>query len=176
MTMRELDRGELLDRLPEYVLGTLSADDRRAVDNALANDAEMTRELDVIRAAHGVLTSSASAANVDGILAAIKQPAPARKVSATRWRVASAVATLAVSGASLAIVQNAYRGYSDPPTIVGESASVANQQVSVSFGYDLSELSSEDLEKLVNDLKKSGGIPSAEPKTTGVTLEGEGIQ
>jgi hypothetical protein len=73
-------------------------------------------------------------------------------------------------------VQRSYRGYSDPPTVVGESASVANQQVSVSFGYDLSELSSEDLEKLVNDLKKSGGVPSAEPKTTGVTLDIEGIQ
>jgi hypothetical protein len=114
--------------------------------------------------------------NVDGILAAVKKPVPVNRIRAARWRIAAAVATIAVGGASLAIVQKSYQGYSDPPTIVGESASVANDQVSVSFGYDLSELSAEDLEKLVNDLKKSGGVPSAEPRTTGVTLDIEGTQ
>jgi anti-sigma factor RsiW len=176
MMMRELDRGELLDRLPEYVRGTLSADERRAVDVALAKDPDMVRELDVIRASHAALTSRASTVNVEGILAAIKQPAPVRKLTVARWRIAAAVATLAVGGASLAVLQQTFRGYTEPPTIVGESASVANTELSISFGYDLSELTSEDLEKLVNELKQSGGIPSAEPTSTGVTLASEGIQ
>jgi anti-sigma-K factor RskA len=174
MMMRELDRGELLDRLPEYVRGTLPADERRAVDAALANDPEMVRELDVIRLAHSMLTSRAVPVNVDGIVAAIRQPAPVRRLTAARWRVAAAVAMLAVGGTSLAVIRD-FRENREPPTIVGETASVSDD-LSVSFGFDLSELSSEDLENLVNELRSSGGVPSAEPKATRVTLDSEGVQ
>ena len=93
-----------------------------------------------------------------------------------RWRIAAAVATLAVGGASLAALQQTFRGFQDPITIVGETASVANEALSVSFGYDLSDLSAEDLDQLVNELKQSGGVPSAEPKSAGVTLISEEIQ
>ena len=82
---------------------------------------------------------------------------------------------MSVGGASLAVVQQ-FRGTPDSLTIVGETASVASEDVSVSFGYDLSELSSEDLDKLVKELKQSGGVPSAEPKAAGVTLVSEGVQ
>lgn len=174
--MRELDRGEMLDRLPEYVLGTLPEDERRAIDAALATDQEMVRELQVIQSARASLIATTPAVNVDRIVAGIKRPAPVRRTNFSRWRIAAAVATLAVGGASLSVVQNIYRGNPEPPTIVGETASVADEKLSVSFGYDLSDLSADDLEELVKDLKSSGGVPSAEPKSTVITTASEGLQ
>ena len=44
-------------------------------------------------------------------------------------------------------------------TIVGETASVTPQNLSVSFGYDLSDISADDIDALVKDLKSSGGDP-----------------
>lgn len=176
MMMRELDRGELLDRLPDYVHGTLPADERAAVEAALARDSGMVSELELIRTARTVLASGTPSVNVDGVLAALRHPAPARNVRFSRWRIAAAVATLAVGGASLAIVQQGFRDAQDPPTVVGETASVSSADVSVSFGYDLSELSPEDLEKLLDELKASAGVPGAEPAPAGVTLVSEEIQ
>jgi anti-sigma factor RsiW len=176
MTMREMNRGELLDRLPDFVHGTLPADERRAVEAALASDPEMRRELEIIRAAHGALASQAAPVNVDGVMSALGRPAPVRQTAFARWRVAAAVATLAVGGASLGLLQQ-YRATGDePPTIVGESASVATTEVAATFGYDVSDLSAEDLEQLLQELKQSGGIPSAEPKAATVSLGTEGIQ
>jgi hypothetical protein len=54
--------------------------------------------------------------------------------------------------------------------VVGESTHVAVVEgLAVSFGYDLSELGSEELEYLMEELQKSGGVPSTEPRSTVIT-------
>jgi anti-sigma factor RsiW len=181
--MPELNRGEVLDRLPDYVHGTLSADETRVVESALATDPAMRRELDLIRAAREALGTSGARVDVDRVVAALRnrpvdQPVETTAVSSrsVRWRIAAAVATIAIGGASLAVVQRTYRGYQDPPTIVGETAAVANEVLSISFGNDLSTLTSEDLDSLIVELKQSGGLPSAEPKSATVTMASEEIQ
>ena len=167
---RELDRGEVQDRLPDLVHGTLPADERAAVERAVALDSGLARELAAIRAAHRALTPSTPAMDTARIAAAIAPAgAPRRGMRVAGWRIAAAIATLAVGGASLAIVRNSLgTNPSDDLTIHGSDTMLvaSTAPLAVSFGYDLSSLSAEELEKLFADLERSGGIPSTEPKTT----------
>jgi anti-sigma-K factor RskA len=177
---RELDRGQVQDRLPDLVHGTLSATEREVVERAVAADPELARELETIRAAHYALNVGVRAANTDGIVAAIGQPMRARRgLGVARWRIAAAIATIVIGGSSLAIVKNVFRGDSaDPLTIVGsESTLVASADPrGISFGYDLSSLGADELEALLAELEKSGGLPSTQPKTTVVVPPVEAAQ
>lgn len=172
---RELDRGEVQDRLPDYVLGTLPADERLAVERAVAADSELARELAAVRAVRAALAVRARPVNVDAIVAAVQRPAARRAGGVRRWRIAAAIATIAIGGAALAVVQRALRDGASPSAISGETTLVATGGAGeLSFGYDLSGLNQQDLDQLIADLQKSGGLPSAEPRSSVVmpTVQG----
>jgi anti-sigma-K factor RskA len=173
MMMRKLDRGELLDRLPDFVHGTLPEDERVALEAALASDPSMARELDVVRRVHAALSArEVPRVDTDRVIAAIRRPAPmtarARAFGGVaRWRVAAAIATLAVGGASLAVVKQQLGGTDrgTPYTVFGETTQVASAEpLSINFGYGLSDLAAEDLEKVMSELEKFDGLPAAEPQ------------
>ena len=174
---RELDRGELQDRLPDLVHGTLPEAERAVVEAAVAADPELASELEAIRAARAALTPRVTAIDASRVVAAIRRPAPQRRFAgAARWRIAAAIGWLVVGGASLTVVQRTFRSGPADSLVVrgGESTAVAqNRALSVSFGYDLSELSAADVERLIADLEKSGGVPSAEPRKSVVAPPGE---
>lgn len=173
---RELDRGELQDRLPDLVHGTLSDAERRVVEAAASADPELASELEAIRVARAALTPRVAAIDTDRVMAAIRRPAPKRGFAGVaRWRIAAAIGWLVVGGASLTVVQRTFHsGPADSLVVYGESTAVARgRALSVSFGYDLSELSAVDLERLIADLEKSGGVPSTEPRKSVVAPPGE---
>ena len=177
--MRKLDRADMQDRLPEYVHGTLPADERAQIDTALARDAELARELDVVRAVSDAFAGATPHVDVDRIVAALpaagtlaRTPARSR---ASLFRIAAAIATLAVGGASLAVVQQTIRGdVTDSLVVRGESVSApVGEELAMSFGYDLSALDDDDLEQLLADLERSGGLPPAEPRRSTAAESGQ---
>lgn len=177
---RKLDRGELQDRLPDYVHGTLPEAERAQVEAQLAADEDFARDFDVVRAAHSALRSRGSEIDVSRVVAALPRARRAGGLArATRLRLAAAIATIAVGGASLAVVQQSVNGnLPDSLVVRGETAAVkADAGLSVSFGYDLSSLDDADLDALLADLEQAAGLPPAEPRTTaaGQVLE-EGIE
>lgn len=161
------DRGDVQDRLPDLAHGRLPEAERAAVERAVAADPELARELHAVREAQRALTGRAVPIDVDRVADAVKQPAR-RGLGVARWRIAAAIATIAVGGASLAIVQNTWRGDGFGPVIIsGESTGVAtNEPHAISLGFDLSSLSAEQLEQLLAELERTGGLPSVEPRTT----------
>ena len=166
---REFDRGELQDRLPEYVHGTLPADERVQVEAQLAADPELARELDVVSAARTALMRRGVAVDVSRVVGALPRPRRSGGFTrAARLRIAAAIATIAVGGASLAVVQRSVNGdMADSLIVRGETAAVtAETGLSVSFGYDLSSLDESDLDALLAELEQAAGLPPAEPRST----------
>ena len=172
---RELDRGELQDRLPDLVHGTLPEAERVVVEAAVAADPELASELEAVRLSRSALTPRVAAIDTDRVMAAVRRPAPKRFAGVARWRIAAAIGWLLIGGASLTVVQRTFNsGAADSLAVARESTTVAGaRSLAVSFGYDLSELSAADMDKLIADLEKSGGVPSAEPHKTVVVPPGE---
>ena len=171
--MRELDRGEIQDRLPDYVHGTLPENERRAVEAALAADSGLARDLVVVRTAREALTPRAVPIDADQVVAAIRRPARTRGlVNVGRWRIAAAIATLAIGGASLAVVQKTFHGYGpDSLTVLSESSQVASAEpLAITFGYGLSDLGAADLERVMAELEKAEALPAVEPQVRRVIV------
>ncbi len=167
MKMRELDRGEIQDRLPDHVNDTLPDAERRAVDAAVARDPDLERELGLVRAAREALLAHAVPIDVDRVVAAIRRPGPARRsANFGRWRIAAAIATLAIGGASLAVVQRSFHGFGpDSLAVTDERARVASAEpLAVSFGYGLSELGADEVDKVMAELEKTEALPAVEPQ------------
>jgi anti-sigma factor RsiW len=173
----KLERAELQDRLPDYVQGTLAAGERAQIEAALATDAELASELELVRAVRGALAWQAAPIDADAIVAALPHPVAPRTglTRLARLRVAAAIATIAVGGASLAVVQHSIRGdTADSLVVRGETTlAVTGPGLAVSFGYDLSMLDEADLEELLADLEHSAGLPPAEPRRTTTTQESQ---
>ena len=165
---RELDRGELQDRLPDLVHGTLPEAERIMVEAAVAAYPELASELEAVRLSRKALTPRVAAINAERVMAAIRRPLPKRFAGVVRWRIAATIGWLLVGGASLTVVQRSlHNGAADSLTVATTIPTVAGAPgLSASFGYDLSELPAADMDKLIADLEKSGGVPSAEPHKT----------
>lgn len=175
---RKLDQGELKDRLPDFIHGTLPADERAEVEAAIVADPELARELGAVRASCLALMPRSAQIDTDRIVAAVNRRKPARGLFASaNWRIA-AIVMLAVGMGSIALVQKSFRtGVGDPSPVTSESAQVASgQKLSISFGYDLSDMPAADFERLVTQLEKSGGVPSVEPRTTTIVPPGDDSQ
>ncbi|HKS05275.1 MAG TPA: hypothetical protein VJR92_03090 [Gemmatimonadaceae bacterium] len=157
------DRGDVQDRLPDLVHGRLSDDERAAVERAVAADPELARELRAVHEAQRALTGRAAAVDVSRIAAAVRRPARSG-LGVARWRIAAAIATIAVGGASLAVVQQTR--FDTPADSLAVIGAPANEPHAVSLGFDLSSLSAEQLEQLLAELERTGGLPSVEPRTT----------
>ena len=173
--MRKLERADMQDLLPDYVHGTLSAEERAQIDAALAHDPDLARELHVVRAVRGAFAGALPRIDVGRIVAALPASRRPERSRASMFRIAAAIATLAVGGASLAVVQQTMRGdVTDSLVIRGESVTATvGEELAMSFGYDLSALDDDDLAALLADLEKSGGLPPAEPRRGTVSDDGQ---
>lgn len=174
MEMHRLERDDVKDLLPDYVLGTLSAADRQAVEAAVRGDAELERDLAAVRAARASLRHAPVALDAGRIADAVVKaaPQPARRARLATWRVAAAIATLAVGGGSLAVLQRTIAGERGGSlAVVGESLVVAAVDApAITLGYGLSELSEEELEQVFAELEKFDGLPAAEPQGRGTIV------
>ena len=103
----------------------------------------------------------------DAIVAAIPPYRAQPVFRASRWRIAAALATIAIGGTSLVVVQQAVRGDAGgQDAIVAETARVvadATDDLVITFGQGLTELSDDDVDALLTGLSDFDGLPSTEP-------------
>ena len=166
MTER-MEHGELRDRLVDLVHGTGDAVAHTAWSDAVAADAELADDLAFLHAARAALTPAPRPVNVDAIVAAIPPYRAQPVFRASRWRIAAALATIAIGGTSLVVVQQAVRGDAGgQDAIVAETAMVvadATDDLVITFGQGLTELSDDDVDALLTGLSDFDGLPSTEP-------------
>jgi|SRR5579862_5212831 len=175
--MRDCQNEKIKDRLPDYAIGRLDAG---IVDAGIASDVEAhlaacpscAAELAVLRAAHNAFP--APKVDIARIVAALPKP-PSQvielkpriaKRTFTSWRIAATIATIAVGGVSVAMLQNLLNDNRPPRThlVSPKPAESAPENSGLSVGGNLSDLSEQEMQTLLGKLDEMDAVPSAEPQ------------
>ena len=202
--MTDCPNAEIRDRLPDLLHERLDASTRAVVMAHVAACAECRAELALLREASLALSASVRSVNVDAIareVVARTAPTvarPLRRRTWVDWRLAAAVAFVALGGASfVALREGAVRQQQPivvttdsaaiPPVVVtpqtGATTTVASRPVlpqpakvvaqnaeGLSAGGGVSDLSDADLKALLNDLEKMDAVPLIEPEPVTVRV------
>jgi len=185
--MIDCPNGEMRDRLPDFVHGQLTGAARAEVATHVAGCSACAAELVLLRELRETLRQGPRV-DVARIVAAL--PAAGRSAAATRgagrpdwsrfnWRVAAAVAALAVGGGSVAVwnqmtrasnpsVETRVAGPRTPSGsgvagVAGDSGVQRVAAANLSIDADLVEASAAELEALLRDLESFDGLPAGEP-------------
>ncbi len=169
--MRECQDETVKDMLPELAAGRLSPADAARVTAHVDACPACAAELAVVRAAHAAFP--APAVDIARIVAALPTPpakviefAPRmRKRRFTSWRIAATIATIAVSGVSIGVLQGVLRD-NKPPAVkrVVLKASDAAEASGLTVGGSLNDLSEKEMQTLLDKLDELDAVPSAEPQ------------
>jgi|HubBroStandDraft_6_1064221.scaffolds.fasta_scaffold53938_2 anti-sigma factor RsiW len=169
--MRECQDETVKDMLPELAADRLSPADAARVTAHVDACPACAAELAVVRAAHAAFT--APAVDIARIVAALPMP-PAkviefaphmRKRRFTSWRIAATIATIAVSGVSIGVLQGVLRD-NKPPAVkrVVLKTSDAAEASGLTVGGSLNDLSEKEMQTLLDKLDELDAVPSAEPQ------------
>jgi anti-sigma factor RsiW len=203
--MTDCPNAEMRDRLPDLLHERLDASIRAAVMAHVESCAECHAELALLREARVALSSGARPVDTAAIARAVVARVPVPSVSAARrrtridWRIAAAVAFIAVGGASFvalrAIRQPALvtppaetavasalpdvgappvgsttHVIEQPPAHHASPTATVAQNAELSAAGGMSDLSDGDLKALLNDLEKMDAEPLIEPEPVNVRL------
>lgn len=203
--MIDCPNAEMRDRLPDLLHERLDVSTRAAVMAHVENCAACSAELVLLREARVALSSGVRSVDAAAIARAVVARVPVPALSTTRrrtwvdWRIAAAVAFVAVGGASF-VALRAVRQQSTiapktettlavtPPVVVAppvgattsagappvrhqtpESVTVA-QRAELSAAGGMSDLSDSELKALLNDLEKMDAVPPIEPEPVNVRV------
>ena len=130
--MTDCPEGDIRDLLPDYVHDRLNAAERADVAQHVASCALCAAEVELLAAAQRALNATTPRVDTARIVAAL--PAPPRAVQrptivregaaramrrparfVTSWRMAAAIATIAIGGISLTVIRGITGGSSQPP-------------------------------------------------------------
>ncbi|HZS58797.1 MAG TPA: zf-HC2 domain-containing protein [Gemmatimonadaceae bacterium] len=176
--MRDCQNENLRDLLPEYAIGRLDPVLTSEIEAHLAACPSCATELAVVRAAHNAFR--APKVDIAKIIGALPQP-PSRDSRVieltpriekrarrfTSWRIAATIATIAVGGVSVAMLQSIL---SDKPPHQhqipqkGKPAEAASEASGLSVGGNLNDLSDQEMQTLLDKLDEMDAVPSAEPQ------------
>jgi anti-sigma factor RsiW len=171
--MIDCPNGEIRDRLPDFLHDQLDARARHAVAAHVAGCAACAAELALLREVRATLRSTPTV-DTARIVAALRSEARAdRGARSAReswrrldWRIAAAIAVLAVGGGSAAVLSGRLR----EPEAAGVRAveqPVRVQEVAaadLSIDADLGEASLVELRELLDDLESFDGLPAGDPE------------
>jgi anti-sigma factor RsiW len=169
--MRECQDERTRDLLPEYAAGRLDAAVASEVAAHLAACASCAAELAVVRAAH--IAFPAPRIDVAKIVAALPKPviplAPRIEKRSKRvisWRIAATIATIAVGGVSVAMLQSLLTDNKPPHVrqVSQKPAEAAPEASGLSVGGNLNDLSEQEMQTLLDKLDEMDAVPSAEPQ------------
>ncbi|HTA75377.1 MAG TPA: zf-HC2 domain-containing protein [Gemmatimonadaceae bacterium] len=172
--MRECQE-EIKDLFPDHVTGRLSPSDAARVTAHVEACPTCAAELAVVRAAHAAFTSfTAPAVDIARIVAALPTP-PSKVIELkpliqrrsrrfTSWRIAATIATIAVSGVSIGVLQGVLRD--KPPAVkrVVLKPADAAEASGLTVGGNLNDLSEKEMQTLLDKLDELDAVPSAEPQ------------
>jgi anti-sigma factor RsiW len=176
--MRDCVDENIKDLLPDLVAGRLDGAERERVSAHVNACASCAAEVVVLRSASRVL-SAAPSIDIARIVNALPAP-PAQVVSLdarreqrrprrVNWRVAATIATIAVSGVSVALLQSIVRDGHKPPVAAHQKAAVskvtdADQSGLAVGGSNLNDLTESQMQALLDKLDEMDAVPSAEPQ------------
>ena len=128
--MIDCPNGDVRDLRPDYLHDRLDSSVRASVERHLAECAACRDELALLRDLRGTLRR-APRIDVAAVAAAIPayQP-PARKSSARSWRIAAAIAAIAVGGTSIALVHR----MTQPAQVAQRPAAAPTREVPAVIG------------------------------------------
>jgi anti-sigma factor RsiW len=171
--MRDCLDDTMKDRLPELAAGRLAEPERARVAAHVETCASCAAELAIIRAAERAMTAGTPAVDVSRIVRALptpvvplaaRRPPQRRRVS---WRIAATIATIAVCGVSIGVVQGILRdnGPKKPRHAIAVAKSVDQSEASgLSVGGNINDLSASQMQALLDKLDQMDAVPSAEPQ------------
>jgi anti-sigma factor RsiW len=170
--MRDCQDDKLNDLLPEYVAGHLAPLDAASVAAHVEACPSCAAELAVVRAARAAFT--APPVDIARIVSALPSPpsqviplvarVEKRSRRFTSWRIAATIATIAVSGVSIAVIQGILRD-DKPPHVQRPVVKLdANEASGLSVGGNLNDLSEKEMQALLDKLDEMDAVPSAEPQ------------
>jgi anti-sigma factor RsiW len=182
--MTDCPNGEIRDQLPDYVHGRLDAGERARVAAHVATCAACAAEVALLETTRRLQTAAAPRIDTARIARALPSPPVrvARRRASSRlasWRIAAAIATVAIGGASIAVI----RGITTPagdrmpsaqPVAVVAPAEPTESSVALPDAGHLSDLSDDDVESLLNDIEHFDGVPDADPQPAVPTLHSGG--
>jgi predicted anti-sigma-YlaC factor YlaD len=170
--MTDCSNIDIREQLPDYVSGMLSRVDVERVEHHLSSCTDCSEELAILREVFA-LRPAAIAVDVNAIVAALPRPRKARRNSWQQWRIAAALATVAIGGLSWQVARSGVAGIDEgqvPDSITialndtgksGDNALLGGE-VAVSFG-DLGNYSDAEVEQILDRLEKWDGATSPEP-------------
>jgi len=200
--MNDCQNAVIRDQLPDLLHDRLDASSRSAVQSHVASCTDCRRELELLRGVHGILlarTPHVDTAWVVGALPRAPQRA-ARPLPHWRawsdWRIAAAVAVLAVGGGSMAVLHRTSATPSTTPVVAGApqtpaggigagrsiTPSAAAVPVStVATGGEsgsgltmtgrLEDLSDDQLQALLDQVGNLQALPVTEPDPVAIQVE-----
>jgi anti-sigma factor RsiW len=168
--MRDCQDERIKDLLPEYVAGRMDSTLIAQVEAHVAACPSCAAELAVVRAAHAAFP--APQVDIARIVQALPKPvislaprAAKRTRRFTSWRIAATIATIAVSGVSIAVLQSMLSDDKPPKaSIVRHVVENANEASGLSVGGNLNDLSEKEMQTLLDKLDELDAVPSAEPQ------------
>ena len=189
--MTDCPNGLMRDLLPEYALGVLAEEDAARVAAHVAECDACRAELALLARARASFALAAPRVDVAAIVSALPSPSPSRARGATApswvrrhaWQYAMAAGLLlAVGGgivwrgaphatrAPLADTTLA-RGATAPESTAPAAAAVDD---GITFGGGLSDLSLDDLQKLMGQMDSVRTLPSRDPESVTIVIANEG--
>jgi anti-sigma factor RsiW len=188
--MHDIDRDAMRDRLPDLLHGQLPEVEATALERAVLADAELSRELAVLRRVEAAL-HRAPAVDIAAIVRALPAaPSPVvaapidelavRRAAKRPWistRFARAAAVLVVVGGGTMVSVWGGRDGSNVagvPPIAVESIAAGSGAMQLGLGTSTDELSVEQLRALEADIRSLDGLPSDESDAGHDLFDGEG--
>ncbi len=175
--MRDCLDDRIKDLLPELVAGRLAEPERARVAAHVETCASCAAEVAVIRAAERALTAATPPVDVARIVRALPTPVvplTSRREPARRrvsWRIAATIATIAVCGVSIGVIQGIVRDNGPKPkarqhqVAAAPAKSVDQGEASgLSVGGNLNDLSASEMQALLDKLDQLDAVPSVEPQ------------
>ncbi len=175
--------------LPDYLHGSLDGPDRQLVEHHVAGCAECADELQLLRAVRESAAAHTPALDLAAIVAALPappHPLPVVRPVAQRRRAVPAWMGLAAALAIAALGSWAI-GIGRSPSLVGTDsvavqpfdtgavvAGVAADEMGLSFGGGVTDLSDDDVIALLDEVEELDPAPPAEPDPAWGTLRGVG--
>lgn len=152
MTMRDCADGELRDRLPDFVHGTLAAAEQVRVGAHVASCEDCAAEVGLLRAVREAFPAPVVDVRriVAGLPPATRQPARRPAYVERPWRLAAAATVLLVAGLSLAVV-------------TGTFFAAGHRPAGLSFDGGPSGLSDQQVQSLLSEIDALDTKPNAEP-------------
>jgi anti-sigma factor RsiW len=179
--MIDCPNGEIRDRLPDFVHDQLDPPARAEVSAHVATCAPCAAEVTLLRELRARLRA-APPVDVGQIVAALPRPTASRATATAAaggrrqrfdWRIAAALAALAVGGGSAAVWNLWARADRSPNVAVdapvlprGERAERVERVAAadLTIDADLAEVSVAELESLLEELESFDGLPAGEPE------------